>query len=250
MSTFKAFFKKEIIESIRQYKYLIIGLAFLFFAVSDPIMLKLLPSIMKSQMHMNIENFMVINRKTASQNYIKDIFEISNIVVVFSACGILGKEIQNGKFILPFSRGCSKAQMVLAKFFHYSLITSFSIFLGFLINFYYAGILFKGNFSFAGILDSALCIILFFIFNIALTTLLSSIFKKDVISGIAALFISYIMLIFKNVTNVYSYLPVKLIDIADTFSTKGIEKPLIIVIIFSFIFIASAIYRMNKIEVI
>ena len=238
MSTFKAYFKKEIIESIRQYKYLIIAIGLIFFAVSDPIMLKMLPSILKGQSNIDISSIMKINGQTALQNYIKDLFQLGNIIVVFTLSGILGKEVSEGKLIFPYTKGCSPVGMVLAKIIHYIIAVTIVTFLGSMVNFYYVNVLFNGNtVSFMGVVYSALCISLFFDFNIILIAFFSSIFKKDIIAGIMVLFLSYFLLIFQSLKAVYAYLPSKLIDIANTFSLTGIEKPVITILIASAILI-------------
>ena len=49
MRTFKAYFEKEIMESIRQYRYLVLAVGIIVFAILDPLMLKLLPKILANQ---------------------------------------------------------------------------------------------------------------------------------------------------------------------------------------------------------
>lgn len=251
MSTFKAYFKKEIIEAIRQYKYLIIIISLLFFAIADPIMLKALPSILKGETNMNLASLFKVNRQMALQNYIKDLFQIGNIIIVFTLSGIVGKEIYEEKLVFPYSKGVTPIGIILSKALNYIIFTTVITFLGFIINSYYAGILFKDNgVVFSGVMKSALCISLFYIFNIIFTEFISSLFKKSMASGIIVLFINYFMLAFKSLKSFYNYLPVKFIDIANTFSTNGIEKPIFSLIICSCIFIFLSIYRMNKVEVI
>ena len=174
MSTFKAYLKKEILESIRQYKYLIIGISILFFAISDPIMMKALPLILKSQNYKGIESMLPTQRGLIMQNYLKDLFQIVNIVIVFCVSGTLGKEIGGLKFIFPYSKGCNPSEMVFAKAVHHIITTVIMVYLGFLANYYYVGVLFKdGKVNFSALLISASLMGLFYAFIISFLTFCS-----------------------------------------------------------------------------
>jgi len=48
MKSYKAYFKKEIKESIRSHKYLILFIGIIFWALLDPLMLKLLPLMLRN----------------------------------------------------------------------------------------------------------------------------------------------------------------------------------------------------------
>lgn len=251
MNGFKAYLKKEIIESFRQYKYLIIGISILFFAILDPIMLKLLPTILKSQTKMDLSSLYVINKNMAFQNYIKDLFQLVNIIIIFTLSGIISKEFTDQKLVFPYSKGINPSSIVFAKALHYIIFITSATFLGFAVSFYYVSILFKGKgASFEGVMASALCISLFFAFNIILLEFINSITKKSMLSGIAVLFLNYFFLIFKSFTKFYNFLPIKFIDIANTFNLTGINKPLISIVIFSLILLFLTIYRMKNVDVI
>ncbi|HEY5563698.1 MAG TPA: hypothetical protein VIK72_18410 [Clostridiaceae bacterium] len=251
MSTFKAYFKKEIIEAIRTYRYIIIAAVLIFFAISDPILLKLLPSILKSQTQMDISSFLVINEKMALQNYIKDLFQLCNIVIVLVISGTLGKEIKDGKLIFPYSKGSSPAGIVLAKAVHYVIYVGIITFLGFLINYYYVTMLFKNDgITIIQVLISAASLILFFVFNILLTMVFSCLIKKDIAAGIIVLFLCYFSITLKSVKGIYDFLPMKLIDTANSFSSVGMAKPTITVIVACIALIAIMIYQMSKVEVV
>jgi ABC-2 type transport system permease protein len=72
MITFKAYFKKEIMESKRQYKYIILAVGIIAFAILDPVMLKLLPKILENQLQGQGDlNLLIVSTpKAAINNYI------------------------------------------------------------------------------------------------------------------------------------------------------------------------------------
>jgi ABC-2 type transport system permease protein len=103
MGTFKAYLKKEIVESIRQYKYIVLLVGILFFAISDPIMMKLLPKILKSQTNGDLSSLFVVSPTIVLQNYIKNLFQLGAMFIVFTAAGSLCDEISTQKLVFPYS---------------------------------------------------------------------------------------------------------------------------------------------------
>lgn len=251
MRTFKAYFKKEIIESIRNYKYLVLAIGLLVFAVLDPIMLKMLPSILKSQIPIDLGNLFKIDRVYGITNYIKDLYQIGLLVVVFTFSGTLGEEIWGHKLVFPYSRGASPKAMVLAKFFHHILAIIILVFLGFIINYYYVSVLFTGgDININKILTSAALISAYYAFSISLLLYLSSLFKKSVFSGILVLFICYLLGTLSFVDKIKEFSPYVLITCANKLSFQGSIKGLVTTFVISLIFIMLTMYRLKKAEVI
>src|SRR5689334_9294992 len=137
MGTFKAYFKKEILESIRQYRYIVLAVGILFFSIADPIMMKLLPTILKAQLHGDLSSLFVTNRRIVMQSYVKDLFQLGAMFVVFTAANSLSDEISTQKFVFPYAKGSSPWGIVLAKISHYSITIIILTICGFTINHYY-----------------------------------------------------------------------------------------------------------------
>lgn len=250
MPTFNAYFKKEIIESIRQYKYLILAIGIILFAMLDPIMLKVLPLMLKNKIPGDISALIKINFSTAIQNYIKDLSQISFLIVILTLMGILSDEISSHKLLFPYSKGLNPAAMVASKILHYSIVLIIFIFLGFSINYYYADTLFKDNtIPFSKIMFSATLISLFYIYTVILLTFLSSLFKKSIAAAVALLIINFAASALMNIEKLSVYIPNKLIALASTFNTSDIIKPLISTLMLSIVFYIISIIRMNKIEI-
>lgn len=251
MRTFKAYFKKEVTESIRNYKYLVLGIGLLIFAVLDPIMLKMLPDILKNQVPMDISSLFKVDKAYAATNYIKDLYQIGLLVVVFTYSGTLGDEIWGHKLVFPYSRGASPRAMVLAKFIHHVLAVTIFVFLGFILNYYYACVLFSGgNINISSVLTSAALISAYYIFSISLLLLFSSLFKKSVFSGILVLIICYLLGTLSFIDKIKDYSPYNLVSLANKFSFDGSTGTLITSLIISVSLIILTMYRLKKAEVI
>ncbi|HHV75068.1 ABC transporter permease [Thermoanaerobacterium butyriciformans] len=250
MLTFNAYFKKEIIESIRQYKYLILAIGIILFAMLDPIMLKVLPLMLKNKIPGDISALIKIDFSTAIQNYIKDLSQVSFLIVILTLMGILSDEISSHKLLFPYTKGLNPAAMVASKILHYSIVLIIFIFLGFSINYYYADTLFKDNtIPFSKIMFSATLISLFYIYTVILLTFLSSLFKKSIVAAVALLIINFAASALMSIEKLSVYIPNKLIALASTFNTSDIIKPLISTLMLSIVFYIISIIRMNKIEI-
>ena len=251
MKTFKAYFHKEVIESIRQYRYIILGFGILMFAIATPIMLKILPKLLEGELNADLSALIVFTKSSGVQSYIKDLFQISNMFIIFIGAGLLTDEISSQKLVFPYSKGGSPVGIVLAKFIHFSLVVCSFVFIGFMINYYYLGILVsEGDIEFSKVLMSALIMCIYFLGNIALTLFLGTIFKKGITAGIIVLLLSYFSSLIVNVKVVGELISYNLINIASSFDYSNIAKTIIIVVLISIILIVLTIYRMNKLEVI
>lgn len=248
MGTFRAYFKKEMLESSRQYKYIILGAGIILFAILDPIMLKLLPEIMKGQLKGDLSSLFTMTRKAALQNYIKDLFQIGNLFVIFSLCGTLSDEISSQKLVFPYSKNADSFQMILAKFIHYFFAVCLFVFAGFSLNYYYANLLFKGDtVSFANVMISACLIIMYYSINISLTIFFSSLFKKGIAAGMASAVICYLTIPLSEIKPIQNYLPYKFIQTATTF--EGAQILLIMTgVLYCILFCILSAFRMNKVQ--
>ncbi|EQB85933.1 hypothetical protein M918_16900 [Clostridium sp. BL8] len=251
MMTFKSYFKKEIMESIRQYKYLTLGIGIIIFAIVDPLMLKLLPSILKNQIPGDISQLFNITPASALANYIKDLINIGNLFVLFTLGGTLSEEIKEQKLVFPYSRGSRPVGIVLAKVVHYSLAVSTVTFIGFIIVYYYIGVLFTGDMlRFLGVMKSATLISLYYLFNISLVILLSSFVKKGIAAGFIALILNFICMGAAKLKGIGQFIPYKLVEKANLMTFEDVGSAVIVLIFVSILFVILTIARMNKVEVI
>lgn len=251
MWSFKAYFKKEFMESIRQYKFIMLAFGIMLFALLDPIMLKLLPNILKNQLPADISSLFVVTQKSAVQGYIKDLNQIGLLFIVFIFSGTLSDEIYNQKLVFPYSKGARPVSIVLAKFLNYFLAVCIFTVLGFLVNYYYVTILFsKSPLDLSSLMPSILLVILYFTFNIVLTLFFSSIFKRGLVGGILALVVSISTMPAAGLKLAGKYIPYKLISDANEFTLDGSGTTIAVVVIVSLVLIALTVIRMNKVEVI
>jgi ABC-2 type transport system permease protein len=254
MRSFKAYFKKEILESVRTNKYLILFIGIVFWALLDPLMLKLLPLLMKNYLPPDIAvMFSTFTRDTAFQTFLNDLFQIGTLFIAFTLMGLLSNEVSLKKLVFPYSRGANPAGVVLAKYIHYTVTISLFILIAFLTNYFYINRLFTGGILSIGIvLKSSLLYILYYSVLLSILLYLSSLLKRGIIAGITVLVLGYTLSIFNQFKVVRAYLPnyllLKAADIGYIFDNSLISTVIIsFCIIILLIFLS--ILRMKKIDV-
>lgn len=254
MKSFKAYFKKEILESVRTNKYLILFIGIVFWALLDPLMLKLLPLLMKNYLPPDIAiMFSTFTRDTAFQTFLNDLFQIGTLFIAFTLMGLLSNEVSLKKLVFPYSRGANPAGVVLAKYIHYTVTISLFILIAFLTNYFYINRLFTGGIlSIEIVLKSSLLYMLYYSVLLSILLYLSSLLKRGIIAGITVLVLGYTLSIFNQFKVVRAYLPnyllLKAADIGYIFDNSLISTVIIsfcIIILLVFL----SILRMKKIDV-
>jgi len=254
MNSFKAYFKKEILESVRTNKYLILFVGIVFWALLDPLMLKLMPLLLSNYLPADMSAlFSDFTRDTAFQSFLKDLFQIGTIFIAFTLMGLISNEVYHKRLVFPYSRGAEPAGIVLAKYIHYALILSVFILIAFLTNYFYINHLFEGGIvSIVIVLKSSLLYIIYYCLLLSILLFFSSVFKRSLVSGITVLVLSYSLSIFNQFKSIRAYFPNYLLleatDIRYIF-----DKSVIPIIIISFciiiILVFFSILRMRKIDV-
>jgi ABC-2 type transport system permease protein len=175
--------KKEIMEQLRTYKLVIVASIFLFFGITTPIMLKYLPQILKLAGTSGLE--INVPPPTAIQSlakYTSTIGQTGVFVAVLMAMGSIANEIRQGTAVITLSKPVSRAAFVNAKLIAISLTFLLSLVAASLACYGYTAWLIGGADPLAFAVQ-VLLLGLFLIFCIAITLMLSSLFKSSLAAG-------------------------------------------------------------------
>ncbi|NMB97843.1 MAG: ABC transporter permease subunit [Clostridiaceae bacterium] len=221
LSNIKAYAKKEFIEGIRTYKFLILAIGALFFTIADPIMLKIMPEILKSQVQgIDLSSMIELNQEVAMKNFSKDLHQIFTMIVAFTLMSIVSGERKDKTFTIPVSMGCSIRSILTGKMLTYGTYILVLTIVGMFAAYYYSGIIFEpGIITLKAVLKSGILFGLFFMFVISILILLSSIVKKPFIAGILTLLIVYLMPLLDTFFDIGKYLPTNLVTEANEFNS-------------------------------
>ena len=193
MSSLKAYIKKEFLEGLRTHKFLILIAGILFFAVLDPVMMKVLPDILKSQLgDIDMSSMVDFSQRGVMNSHFKNLFQISTFVIAIALMGIVAGEKSEKTLTMPVSMGCNQSSVILAKWIVYSGVLTVTVVIGMLFAYFYAGLLFENHFaSYAIIIKAGLLHGMYFSFLVSLLIALSTLFKNAFLSGIITLITAF-----------------------------------------------------------
>jgi ABC-2 type transport system permease protein len=208
MNSFSAWLKKEMLEGARSYRFLIIGAAMAFFAFLDPLMLKLLPFIMKAQTGVDMSALITASRDFAFESFLGDLYEIMGIIVCILLGGTLAKERKTRRFVIPFSKGTGFSGIVLSKILVYAAFLAFALSAAAIVSYLYAGIVFPGSaVDFSVPLGAALRYSLYYTVVVAAITFLSAISPSGITASLLAALTVFGLPAIASVVRADRYLP-------------------------------------------
>ena len=254
MESFKAYFKKEVLESIRQSRYIIFAAGFVLWALLNALMLKVLPVFMASQFPDELLELLKVDRLDAMKNFMGDLYTMGSLFLIFPLMGVMADEIGRQRLMLPYSKGVDQKGLILAKTLHYTLLVFVVVFLGLIVNRYYTHILFEGaTVPYLDVIASSGLAMLFFAFLVSFLIFMSSMFKKGIVAGLIVLVSTYVMQFLGGAESLRNYNPYYLFQRATDIgnSYDGTTTPIIIFTVLVIIALnVLTIYRMKKIEVV
>ena len=255
MKSFKAYFKKEITEAKRTYKYLVLFIGIIFWpAMLSPMMLKLLPLLLKNYMPAEtMELFTNFTRDYAFQSFLSDSYQIGMIVMAFALMGLVANEVRLKRLVFPYSRGVNPAGIVVAKYIQYAITISLFILIAFFIDYFYVDRLFTGGIlSVTSVLESSLLYMLYYCTLLSVLLYFSSLFRRGLAAGFTVLILGFSLSIFNQFETIRVYFPnyliLKAADIGHVFDNSLLPSVIVsfcIIILFVFL----SILRMKKIDV-
>lgn len=205
--------RKEILEGIRNYRFLILFVGFLFFAILDPILNKfVLPGVLKSQMNGitddAIKQMLVSSQIGVIRGYLGDVFEVITIIIVFTLSGVTAREISEKTLILPLCTGKRYGSLIISKLIVYGTALILAATLSALVCYGYSGAMFGFDRTsitaviFAGLLQG-----LFMVFILGMLIVIGAFVRKPIIAGLLTLIPAYGSGLIGNLFRIDRYLP-------------------------------------------
>jgi ABC-2 type transport system permease protein len=208
MRSFAAWARKEMLEGARSYRFLVLGIAVAFFAFLDPMMLKLLPLIMKAQVGADLSSLIPASRDFAFESFLGDLFEILSLVVCVVLGGIVARERKDRGFVIPVSKGAVFHGIVAAKVLVWAIFIALVLPVGIFTSYLYAGLLFPGTPADLALpAAAALAFSLYFAYVAALSVFMSSIGKSAAVATLASVGVVYGLPALGSLIKVERYLP-------------------------------------------
>jgi ABC-2 type transport system permease protein len=254
MSTFLILLNKEIKEQSRSKRLLILGIVFLFVAISSAIMAKLLPQIINSAQTEGITiHIPEPTYKDAIDQFVKNIGQLSLFVFVFVVAGAIADEKNKKTLELLFAKPISRGSFVLAKFIAYFLTIGVFYAVAAFIFYFYTVNLF-GHFDLFNFLLMAKLALIYVLLIVSATIFSSSISGNSIIAAILG-FVAMIIFgtIIPLINSIKKYAPYELMnkykDVSQNGWSSDLWIPLIVTLALIVIFVLATIFIVKNQEV-
>ncbi|HBQ64133.1 MAG TPA: hypothetical protein DD727_04260 [Clostridiales bacterium] len=230
MHSFQAFLSKEFRELLRTRRILVFFIAIGFFALLDPVMLRVLPEILKAQMGGPEGNFpleamgITLSQAAALKNFSGDLFELSTLVVVLAMMNLAAGERSQKTLILPRMAGLGPTGAVWAKLLVNGTALAVLTAGGFATAYVYAGLIFPAGekLEFGPVMLAGLFHGLHFIYLTSLVLFFGSLTGKGALTAVFTMGTAYGgAALSALLPNISDHLPYAVMERATAFSGFG-----------------------------
>lgn len=180
MEKWVVLFKKEFVESLRNFKWIWIPLVFILLGIMQPVTSYFLPDIIKNFGGLPEGALMEFPLPTGPQVLAETLGQFSQIgvlVLVLAFMGTVAGERSTGTNIMILVKPVSYTSYITAKWAHIALLAISSFILGFVLAYYYTHLLIE-TVPFTQVLQGASIYILWLLFVITLVLFFSTIIKS------------------------------------------------------------------------
>lgn len=253
MRAFISFFKKELLESVRSSKLLIIGILFCTVGIMNPAIAKLTPWLLEFMGEELAESGMVVTEvavdaMTSWTQFFKNI-PMALIAFVLLYGGIFTKEYESGTLILVLTKGLPRYKVVLAKTALLSILWSAGYWLCFAVTYGYNAYFWDNGIA-QNLIPATLLWWLFGIFVVTLVVFFSVLAKNYgiVLLGVGGcVFAPYLLSVFPKAAK---YLPTSLMNgmtwLTGAERVKDYLPAIIITAVLSVVLVAVSVPMFNK----
>ncbi|PWW30159.1 ABC-2 type transport system permease protein [Cytobacillus oceanisediminis] len=169
MKQWLTLYKKELLEMVRNYKWIWVPLTFILIAVKEPLTIYYMPQIIDSLGGMPEGTVIELPVPTAGEALAASLSQYNTLgvlIIVLITMGVIAGERKSGVAGIILVKPVSYARFVTAKWAGVMLLIWFSYFCGYFLSWYYVGVLFE-FISFTEFIQS------FFVYGIWLTFVLT-----------------------------------------------------------------------------
>lgn len=164
MRNYAVFLKKELLENIRTYKFLVIILVFVILGMMNPLVAKLTPVLLKQMMPEGVK--ITMPEPTALDAWVqffKNMTQMGVFVILIVFSGIIGTELSRGTLVNMVTRGLSRRAIILSKYSAMVILWTLGLTINFMMTWGYTSLLFP-KISIDHLLFSVFCLWLFVVF--------------------------------------------------------------------------------------
>lgn len=252
MSQVKALFKKEIMESVRNFKLIALIVVFMIFGVISPLTAILLPEIMETFIEEDGFYFEMpeVQALDSYVQFFSNVNQMGLVVLVIVLGGILTNEMSRNTLINLVTKGLKRYKVIVVKSIYACLMWTAAYVSGAVITYLYTIYYWEGTVP--NIILAFSSTWLFGIFLISVIMFASSIFKSSYVGVLLTVLLSVVMMIMISIHPVLQeYMPQYLLgastEILSGEMTAGdVVSSIIVTIVTSMLMFILSIIIFNK----
>lgn len=244
-----AFLKKEFKAIFKTYRWWVIPLVFLIFALMSPPTAKLTPQILTSVLPKGMNISLPKPTLTdAFAQWFKNIGQIGLLAVILLTMGIVTEEKASGTILLVVTKPVSRANVILSKFTAQAAWVAVSFMFAGAACYAYAVMIFKFD-KMAEFFQANMLYTLYFILVVAITIFFSAVLKNQIAAGGLSLVAVLLLSLASSLSLTFDkYAPTGLTTIGTkiAFGQKGAELaqagwPALTAVVFMAVLLSAAI---------
>jgi len=178
MRDFRYHIHKELLEAFRTKKLMVLGIVVIFFALLDPVMLRLTPYMLEQIGGIDISGMIQLSQVAQMKEFQQDIYQLFTIVLVIIIGNVWLNEVKQETLIIPLSKGLKLGSIMKGKIVVYALYVNLLMLAGYSINYYYSGVIFGFGVDYYQVVISAMLMGIFYTFAIVLIIALSPVISN------------------------------------------------------------------------
>ncbi|WP_142829714.1 ABC transporter permease [Planococcus soli] len=206
MTNFNTLMRTEIVEALKEFKFIWLTLFFVILGVTQPLINKYMDIILEN---VGGADGITIdpNRPTPSSAEVLlstvsgQFNQIGLIILTISFMGLIAGDRNSGMQDFILTRPVSLASYLLSKLASHWLISMFSISIGAAVSYTYTMMLF-GSFSFSNFLLFLILYSFWILYVVSLTILISTFVKSPILIAVTTILISMILIIAKGFNHI------------------------------------------------
>lgn len=188
MNHINVLMKKEFVQMWREFKVIWLPLVFIFLGVTQPVVSHYLPSILKTlggAQGITIDPSLAAQQggEVLASTLAAQFDQLGVIIIAISMMGVLQTDKANGMLAFILTRPVAIVSYIGGKIIANYIFVACSVVLGYLISYVYVNLLFT-NVNFVDAIIASLFYLLWVLFMVTFTTMISTIFSSQ---GIIAL---------------------------------------------------------------
>ena len=148
MRAFFAFLKKELLESWRTYKLIVMAATFIFLGILSPLTALIFPDLLSRMMETSGIVIAEIPEATAFDSWMQffgNIAQLGMIILIIVFSGIMANEFSKGTLVNVLTKGMKRHTVIAAKFSAAMMIWTVCYLLSFAVAYGYTSFLWEDN---------------------------------------------------------------------------------------------------------